>query len=69
MTICSTASIQTSTPTTAAIWLRTSAPTATPMTLYAAMTTNAASTICQNCAAKVYVAVPRADERDAERHR
>ena len=37
MTVYSTAVIQTSTPTTATIWLRTRAPTATPMTPYAAM--------------------------------
>jgi hypothetical protein len=53
MTICSTASIQISTPTTAAIWLGIRAPIATPTTPYAAMTTNPAATVCQNCAATV----------------
>src|SRR5664279_6546984 len=53
MTVYSTAVIQTSTPTTAAIWLRTRAPTATPIRLYAAMTTNTAPTTCQSGAAAV----------------
>ncbi len=52
-TVYSTAVIQTSTPTTAAIWLRTRAPIATPMTPYAAITANPLATTPQKRPAAV----------------